>query len=70
MKTVTQVGIGHVLRCGGKYIDRYQASSVTLPLYNGNCLTNINAHDTNKLYGALPVRQRSRARPKPPLTRP
>jgi hypothetical protein len=49
MKTVTQMGIGHVLRRGGKYIDRYQASSITLPLYNGNRLNNINARDTNKL---------------------
>ncbi|WP_186308418.1 hypothetical protein [Paraburkholderia sp. BCC1885] len=43
MKKKTQMGIGHVLRGGGKHIDRNQASSVTLPMYNGIPLTNINA---------------------------
>lgn len=37
------MGIGHVSRRGGKHIDRNQASAITLPLYNGNCLININA---------------------------
>ncbi|WP_143016521.1 hypothetical protein [Paraburkholderia phenazinium] len=30
-------------------------------MYNGNCLTNINAHDPNKLYGAVPLRQQAHA---------
>jgi hypothetical protein len=52
------MGIGHVLRVDGEHVDRSQPGSVTLPLVNGICLTNINALIKNKFppaSGAAPA---------------